>query len=130
MEAIYTIGELVQKLNINKETIRYYEKIGLLDKADKDRNGYRIYGNNDIDKIQFICMVKKLGFRLKEIKLLIDDEILYGDFKNIKLVVDEKLNEIDILKKELEEKEKLLKRVKEILISDKVPNCNEIKKIL
>lgn len=43
MKDIYYIGDLVKELKINKETIRYYEKIGLLSKPKRDANGYRIY---------------------------------------------------------------------------------------
>lgn len=43
MEKKYYIGEVVTKLKINKETIRHYEKIGLLSYPKKDDNGYRIY---------------------------------------------------------------------------------------
>lgn len=43
MKDIYSIGEVVKKLNINKETVRYYEKVGLLSEPVRDKNGYRIY---------------------------------------------------------------------------------------
>ncbi|URZ08630.1 MerR family transcriptional regulator [Clostridium felsineum] len=56
MEGNYTIGDLVKKLNINKETIRYYEKIGLLSEPKKNANGYRIYSEKDIEMIRFICI--------------------------------------------------------------------------
>jgi len=49
MKDVHSIGELVKKLNINKETIRYYERIGLISETTRDKNGYRIYTKNSID---------------------------------------------------------------------------------
>ena len=84
MKNIYNIRELVEELEINKETIRYYEKIGLFSEPKRDKNGYRIYSKEDIEKIKFILIVKNFGFSLKEISTLIHDEILCGDINNIK----------------------------------------------
>ena len=64
MKDIYNIGELVKELNINKETIRYYENIGLLSEPKRNDNGYRIYSKEDIDKVRFILIVKNFGFSL------------------------------------------------------------------
>ncbi|SHJ22597.1 MerR family transcriptional regulator, Zn(II)-responsive regulator of zntA [Clostridium cavendishii DSM 21758] len=129
MQENYSIGELVKKLNMNKETIRYYERIGLLIEPKKDKNGYRVYGKEDIEKIQFINIVKNLGFKLREIKILMDEELLYGDLKHIKEVISKKVLEINIKLDELQEKRELLKKVDGILSSDKVPNCEEIRNI-
>ena len=54
MKDTYNIGELAKELKINKETIRYYEKIGLLAQPKRDLNGYREYSKDDIKKITFI----------------------------------------------------------------------------
>jgi len=67
MKDVYNIGQLVKEFNINKETIRYYEKIGLISETKRAKNGYRLYSKEDIEKIKFIFIIKKFGFSLKEI---------------------------------------------------------------
>ncbi|HEX3023029.1 MAG TPA: MerR family transcriptional regulator [Lachnospiraceae bacterium] len=57
MKDSYMIGELVKVLGINKETVRYYERIGLLSKPRKDRNGYRIYTKSDLDILRVIHII-------------------------------------------------------------------------
>ncbi|WBW95989.1 MerR family DNA-binding transcriptional regulator [Oceanirhabdus sp. W0125-5] len=54
MKVNYNIGDLVNELNINKETIRYYEKIRLLPEPKRDKNGYRIYSKEDIEILWLI----------------------------------------------------------------------------
>lgn len=122
----YNIGDLVKKLEINKETIRYYEKIGMLSKPKRDESGYRIYLKEDIKKIRFIIMVKNFGFTLKEIRMLINDEVLCGDIESIKLIVEDKIKEINSKVNELEEKKKLLERVKEIISQQDIKCPNNI----
>lgn len=50
----FRIGELAEKCNVNKETIRYYERIGLILKPDRTDSGYRIYSEETVDRISFI----------------------------------------------------------------------------
>lgn len=64
MKNTYTVGKLAKELNINKETIRYYEKIGLLSTPKKDKNGYRLYSEDDMQIIRFIIVAKNFGFSL------------------------------------------------------------------
>jgi len=67
----FTIGKLAVSAGVNIETIRYYQKIGLLNKPQKPKNGYREYTQNSIEKINFIKRSQKLGFSLTEINELI-----------------------------------------------------------
>ena len=122
MKSSYTIGELVKELNINRETIRYYEKIGLLTEAKREGNGYRIYSKEDLDKIRFILMVKNYGFSLKEIKVILDkiyDEILGGNINSIKKIVDGKINELEYKIEDLVNTKKLLEKINKDVLSEK-----------
>lgn len=111
----YNIGQLVKKLKINKETIRYYERIGLLKEPKRDINGYRIYSDEDIKILQFIIMAKEYDFTLKEVGVLLSkllpkiSGLNQGEIVNI---VDDKIKEID---KKLEE----LKIVRDVLVKVK-----------
>jgi DNA-binding transcriptional MerR regulator len=67
------ISELAAKTGVSTDTIRFYEKEGLLqpDVAARGDNNYRQYTDEAIEKINFIVRGKKLGFTLKEIKTII-----------------------------------------------------------
>jgi MerR family mercuric resistance operon transcriptional regulator len=66
-----TIGAVAKYLNINTETIRFYQREGLIQQPQKPTSGYRQYSPSDINRLQFILNAKSLGFTLKEIKSLL-----------------------------------------------------------
>lgn len=66
------IGELSQQVNLPKQTIRYYERIGLLDPPQRTNSGYRLYTLAEKERLEFIQKAKKLGLSLDEIKTLIE----------------------------------------------------------
>ncbi len=66
-----TIGKLAQASNVNIETIRYYQRIGLLEEPSKPFHGYREYSSTYIARIHFIKRAQQLGFKLKEIEALL-----------------------------------------------------------
>lgn len=68
----YKIGEVASRANVNKETVRYYEKRKLIPKPDRRRSGYRIFTKRHIDQIKFIKRAQELGFTLSEIKELLE----------------------------------------------------------
>ncbi|WP_234122473.1 helix-turn-helix domain-containing protein [Clostridium hydrogenum] len=129
----YSISELARKLEINKETIRYYEKIGLLSEARRSENGYRVYLKEDIDKIKFILILKKFDFSLKEIKILICkayDDIWCGNIQNIQSVVKDKMEDIDKKIEELNKTKQLIKKVSEFILANGKQCCGEVQKLL
>jgi DNA-binding transcriptional MerR regulator len=67
-----TIGELARQAAVNVETIRYYERRGLLAEPPRTRAGYRLYGDDARWRLDFICRAKQLGFTLTEIRDLLD----------------------------------------------------------
>lgn len=68
----FKIGEVASRAHVNKETVRYYEKRGLIPKPDRRRSGYRIFTQRHIDQIRFIKRAQQLGFTLSEIKELLE----------------------------------------------------------
>src|SRR2546426_11436180 len=70
MEAL-TRGELAQQGRVNSETIRYYERRGLLPKPPRTPSGYRTFGTDAVRRLRFIKHAQELGFSLKEIKELL-----------------------------------------------------------
>ncbi len=62
-----TIGRLSKETGIKVETIRYYEKYGLISKPSRRASGYREFTNKHIGQINFIKQAKTMGFTLREI---------------------------------------------------------------
>ncbi|MBX9643170.1 MAG: helix-turn-helix domain-containing protein [Novosphingobium sp.] len=67
----FAIGALSQNCGCNIETIRYYERIGLIPRAER-RGRYRIYSGTDIDRLRFIKRARGLGFAIEEIRALLE----------------------------------------------------------
>lgn len=66
-----TISTLAQRAGVGVETIRYYQRIGLIREPAKPATGYRIYQETDIAQLLFIQRAKELGFSLSEVKNLL-----------------------------------------------------------
>ncbi|MGZ8227621.1 MAG: MerR family transcriptional regulator [Methylococcaceae bacterium] len=66
-----TINAVAKKSGVGIETIRYYQRIGLIEKPEKPLSGYRIYSEDIITRLLFIQRAKKLGFNLAEIANLL-----------------------------------------------------------
>jgi MerR family transcriptional regulator, mercuric resistance operon regulatory protein len=67
----YRISELADKCGVNKETIRYYERKGLLQEPSRTKAGYRIYTEEIAKRIGFIKRMQEIGFSLNEIYKLL-----------------------------------------------------------
>ena len=66
-----TRGDLAQRGGVNIETIRYYERRGLLPKPPRSTSGYRLYSADNARRIRFIKRAQELGFSLDEIRELL-----------------------------------------------------------
>lgn len=66
------IGELARLTGLNTNTIRYYESQGLLLRAERSESGYRVYREEDADRLRFIQKAKTLGLSLTEVKDILD----------------------------------------------------------
>lgn len=67
-----TIGRVAAASEVNIETIRYYQRIGLIQEPVKPAYGYRVYPPETIERIRFIKRAQQLGFSLKEIADLLE----------------------------------------------------------
>ena len=65
------IGELAKVSQVPDKTIRYYETVGLLPASERDANGYRVYGQQDLERLVFIRRCRDLRIPLEQIKLLV-----------------------------------------------------------
>lgn len=72
MSEYKTLQEICNMLGITRRAIQGYEEIGLVQASDKNKYGYLLYGEYELKRIEKIKMYQEFGFKLKEIKDLID----------------------------------------------------------
>jgi MerR family mercuric resistance operon transcriptional regulator len=66
-----TIGAVAKAAQVNVETIRYYQRLGLIEEPAKPLGGVRRYANDAVDRVRFIKRAQQLGFSLNEIRRLL-----------------------------------------------------------
>ena len=80
-----TIGQLAKRAKVNLETIRYYERRGLIPEPPRSESGYRMYSRDAVARTEFIKRAQALGFSLREISeifaLRMEPETTCGDMK-------------------------------------------------
>lgn len=67
------IGEVSRRSGVGIEALRFYEKGGLLDSPARTFSGYRVYGEEVLERLDFIKRAQALGFSLDEIRRIVDD---------------------------------------------------------
>lgn len=107
----YRIGELSKLTGCNIETLRYYEREGLLPPPPRGSNGYRYYSKGSASRVEFILRAKQLGFSLKDIQELLSIQVAKeartcADVKTIALqkleAIEEKIRELNAMHRALE----------------------------
>jgi MerR family mercuric resistance operon transcriptional regulator len=102
-----TIGRLADEARVNVETIRYYQRRGLMPEPDKPMQGHRRYGGDAVKRIRFIKRAQVLGFTLEEIGglLQLDEGHACADTRELaahKLqVIEGKLADLKAMRKAL-----------------------------
>ena len=67
-----TVSKLADRVGTSADTVRYYERIGLLPETERSESGYRLYGDEAVDRLQFIKRAQRFGLRLDAIAELLD----------------------------------------------------------
>lgn len=68
----YAIGEMSKRSGVNIETVRYYERIGIMPKPDRTSGGNRQYNHDQLKRLSFIKTSRELGFSIEEIRALLE----------------------------------------------------------
>jgi len=66
------VGSIAKKAGVGVQTLHYYERIGLLPKPTRSEANYRLYSPDALRRVRFIKKAQALGFRLEEIKQILD----------------------------------------------------------
>ncbi len=72
---MYRIGELAKLADVTPDTIRYYEKQQMMDHDVRTEGGFRLYSDNDLQRLRFIRYARQLGFTLEAIRELLSIRI-------------------------------------------------------
>ncbi|WP_238134241.1 Hg(II)-responsive transcriptional regulator [Calderihabitans maritimus] len=98
-----TISQVAKQVGVNVETVRYYERLGLISKPPRTESGYRLFPHEVIGRIKFIKRAQELGFTLSEINKLLglaDSENF--DCHEVRQFASQKLREIESKIRDLE----------------------------
>jgi DNA-binding transcriptional MerR regulator len=66
------VSDVAQQTGLSADTVRYYERVGLLPNVERNPNGYRSYDENAIHRLRFIKGAQRFGLRLDEIRELLE----------------------------------------------------------
>ena len=97
------IGELATQAKVSRDTLRFYEKHGLIKPSNRSNAGYRLYSDSDIHRISFILSAKEVGFTLNEIHQLLKLEVSKDQqsCQDVREFVDNKINIVNQRLKEM-----------------------------
>ena len=114
-----SIGQLAKSVGVNVETVRFYEREGLLKEPTRSASRYRQYDENARHRLRFIMRAKECGFTLREIKRLLDlYESMSATRQDVRDAADEKLEAIEAQIRELQVTRELLLRVRAMCSGD------------
>ncbi|MBX3562680.1 MAG: helix-turn-helix domain-containing protein [Sphingomonas sp.] len=121
------IGELAGATGANSETIRYYEKIGLLPRPGRTDSNYRDYGPKDVERLAFIRHARGLGFEIADIRSLIGlAEQPDRDCGEVDSIASRHLTDVEIKIARLETLRDELKQMVESCRGGRVDTCRII----
>jgi MerR family mercuric resistance operon transcriptional regulator len=123
----FTIGQLAHDGGVNIETVRYYERRGLLRQPPRPVSGYRQYSVTDLWRLQFIARAKHLGFTLTEIASLIGDHERCDTAESVLALARAKIREIDERQRSLVDTRSRLMRLVSICEDPESKDCTALR---
>jgi Hg(II)-responsive transcriptional regulator len=106
----FTIGRLARAAGVNIDTVRFYERQGLLHPAPRSGGGYRLYGQAEVQRLQFIRRAKALGFSLEDIAELLHLTEDGQDRGQVKAIAERRVADLQQRIAELERMRSILAR--------------------
>jgi len=90
-----SIGQAARQAGVSIDTVRYYERIGLIGAVSRRPGGYRQYAATDIARLAFVRRAKRLGFALEEIAELLQLEAGGGDRTSVRHLAERRLHDLE-----------------------------------
>ena len=119
-----TIGRLAQAAGVGVDTVRFYERSGLLPRPHRRASGYRTYDADDVRRLRFIRRAKALGFSLEEIAELLSLERRRGEATaRAKAVAARKLVDVELKIAELSGLQAALQALVQACPGEGAPEC-------
>lgn len=117
-------GELSQRTGCNLETIRYYDKIGLMPDPPRSASGYRVYDETHVARLRFILRGRELGFSIKEIRGLLSlVDRGTQTCAEVQALTEQHLSEVRAKIRDLKRIEKVLAETAAQCSGEEVPEC-------
>lgn len=122
--AQYLIGETSKRSGVHIETIRYYERSGIMPKPNRSAGGQRVYNNEQLQRLAFIKRCRELGFSLGEVRDLLD--FVESDNKTCKEVHALTVNHLTEIRQKIANMrkiERVLKAMSDQCSQGNAPDC-------
>ncbi|GAB4124150.1 MAG: Cu(I)-responsive transcriptional regulator [Rhodothalassiaceae bacterium] len=117
-------AQLARRTGCNLETIRYYEKIGMMPEPPRTASGYRVYDETHVARLRFILRGRELGFSIEELRgllRLVDRGT--QTCAEVKALTEEHLDDVRAKIADLRRIEKVLAATAAQCSGDEVPEC-------
>lgn len=101
MKQEYLVGELAQHFGVSKDTIRLYDKAGLVSPKRNERNGYRYYSREDFICLAYVMELRKINLSLEEIRIMMNESTIEHGARVMReqeRLIDRKIGELQRLK--------------------------------
>jgi|KBSMisStandDraft_5_1062788.scaffolds.fasta_scaffold948100_2 MerR family mercuric resistance operon transcriptional regulator len=118
-----TIGELSRRTAVHIETIRYYERIGLLARPPRTPAGHRLFGPESYRTLAFIKRSRELGFGLEDIRTLLSLRNTQAPCKNVRAVAARHLEQVQTKIRDLAKLERVLSKAIAACPNDEHSDC-------
>lgn len=119
-----TIGKVAEQTACNVETIRFYEKEGLLPEPERTEGGHRLYTPSQVVRLRFIRRSRELGFSMDEIRellSLVDRQEVSCEL--VKIIAENHLRDVRAKISDLRKMERALRELSAQCSGDDVPEC-------
>ena len=103
MRPLLSIGQAAKRVGVSVQTLRHYDKLGLLTPSQQSAAGYRLYSPQDCERLQLIRVLRELGFALDVIGKLLDGKIEPG------AAIELQLSAVEVEQRALKRRQVILK---------------------
>ncbi|RUL80945.1 heavy metal-responsive transcriptional regulator [Tautonia sociabilis] len=124
MSKQYTISQLAHAADIPTTTVRYYERVGLIDPEVRSGGNYRLYSEESLRKLKFIRAAQAIGFTLDDVKdLLAAPSNTAASCREVQSLIEKRLDEVGSRLKDLRHVQRVLKASLEKCRDTELADC-------